>query len=146
MEDKDFMEFGKRMLNFALKDDIDNFQPLGEIVENTIRYESPDVPTVANHLNMSFDLTKRQAKEVRRIFEPQTKPDNLKYPKRHRKWRVQKKWFNRFQKQLYVKKTVGVAFDGDTSDLHSPVIYGKIYDAILKKEGGRKSSIQFFAK
>lgn len=41
---------------------------------------------------------RKAARDFRRMVKPQTKPDNLKYPKRKRAWRIVKKWFNRFER------------------------------------------------
>ena len=52
-------------------------------------------------------------KSVRNLFKalmPQTKPDNLKYPNKKRKWRIRKKWFNRYEKQTWIGRRM-VAVD-----------------------------------
>lgn len=70
MEDKDFMEFGKRMLYFAPKDDIDNLQPLGEIVENSIEFEDAEpVSYPKGDMSFSFELDKPMEIDLKSFYE-----------------------------------------------------------------------------
>lgn len=51
-----------------------------------------------NALTYSVAVSRKAARDFRRMVKPQTKPDNLKYPNRKRAWRVVKKWFNRYER------------------------------------------------
>lgn len=103
MEDEDFMEFGKRMLYFAPKDDINNLQPLGEIVEKSVSFDNDtQVKLPKDESGFSFELKEPPTMTIERsIVIVQGKdyihrPKNLKYPNKKRKLRVLKKWKKRF--------------------------------------------------
>lgn len=100
MEDKDFMEFGKRMLYFAPKDDINNLQPLGEIVEKSVSFETKEPPTMA----IERSIVIQQGEDYIH------RPKNLKYPNKKRKLRVLKKWKKRFgityAERIYIPKAI----------------------------------------
>ena len=50
----------------------------------------------------SFSMPKTSQKNLFKSLMPQTKPYNLKYPDKKRKWRIRKKWFNRYEKKILI--------------------------------------------
>lgn len=73
-----------------------------------------------------------------------TKPDNLKYPNKHRKWRIQKKWFNRYQKEWMIRK-VSVEWIVNDLGVQMP-IHKEISDVKLRKGGGKLRNYEIIAK
>lgn len=70
MEDKDFMEFGKRMLYFAPKGDIDNLQPLGEIVESSSELEDAEpMAYPKGDMSFKFELDKPMEIDLKSFYE-----------------------------------------------------------------------------
>lgn len=63
--------------------------------------------------------------------KPQNKPTNLKYPTRKRKFRVRKKWFNRYEKKAWLSRCLG--FDSIEGGLQMKP--RQITDAKLSKQG-----------
>lgn len=72
-----------------------------------------------------------------------TKPDNLKYPNKHRKWRIQKKWFNRYQKEWMVRKMFIEYIVNDLGVLQP--ILKDIKDVKLRKDGGKLRSYEIIS-
>lgn len=72
-----------------------------------------------------------------------TKPDNLKYPNKHRKWRIQKKWFNRYQKEWMIRKTSIEYIINDLGILQP--IHKDIKDIKLRKGGSKLRRCEIIA-
>lgn len=54
----------------------------------------------------NFTINNRKlVKQIRRMFYPQTQPENIRKGK-HRPLRVLKKWFNRYQRKWFIGSTV----------------------------------------
>ena len=65
----------------------------------------------------NFTINNRKlVKQIRRMFYPQTQPENIRKGK-HRPLRVLKKWFNRYQRKWFI---------GSTDCIYSRVNYGWI--------------------
>lgn len=62
--------------------------------------------------------------------KPQNKPTNLKYPTRKRKFRIRKKWFNRYEKEAWLSRCIG--FDSIKGGLE--MTPRQIIDAKLSKQ------------
>lgn len=92
---------------------------------------------------LKFD-SRKAAREFRRMVEPQTKPYNLKHPKRKRAWRIIKKWFNRYERpeiQRNHRTVIMRSQNGDT-------INGIITDVRISKStlGGHRQDRSYTVK
>lgn len=85
-------------------------------------------------------MSHKDAQALRRLCTPQTKPYNLKYPHKHRKWRVQKKWFNRYGR----KAIIGGILRAEPKDGGKPLCF-KITDVKMNKAGRHKVSYSYFS-
>ena len=99
--------------------------------------------TQANPLKMSYNCSvtmgKKQARELRQIYNPLTRPAHIS-PKKKISWRLIKKWFNRYEKPIWLKRTVmAVSKDGKTR------IQAQITSIKIHKAGGRKRDYSFTA-
>lgn len=65
----------------------------------------------------NFTINNRKlAKQIRRMFYPQTQPENIRKGK-HRPFRVIKKWFNRYLRKRLIGSTVIVSINGNKLQL-----------------------------
>lgn len=65
----------------------------------------------------SFTIKSRKlVKQIRRMFYPQTQPENIRKGK-HRPFRVIKKWFNRYQRKRLIGSTVIASINGNKLQL-----------------------------
>lgn len=93
-------------------------------------FMSPTTFTATCDLQMS----KASRKELRK-FLITDRPWNLKYPNKKRKWRVVKKWFNRYEKPL-LKHGV---YDTPFGEI-------EVYSATLRKAGGHNKNVEIEAR
>lgn len=104
----------------------------------------PDIiksPVPAAPVKMSYScgmtMSKKQSREMRQIFNPLTRPVHIS-PKKKVSWRLIKKWFNRYEKPIWLKRTVmAVSKDGKTR------IQARITSVKIHKAGGRKCDYTF---
>ena len=99
------------------------------------------VPTVPVKMSYSCSMTmsKKQSREMRQIFNPLTRPAHIS-PKKKVSWRLVKKWFNRYEKPVWLKRTVmAVSKDGKTR------IQTRITSVKIHKAGGRSRVYSFTA-
>lgn len=76
---------------------------------------------------------------MRQIFNPLTRPAPH-IAKEKVSWRLIKKWFNRYEKPIWLKRTVmAVSKDGKTR------IQARITSVKIHKAGGRKRDYSFTA-
>ena len=100
-----------------------------------------------NSLSLFFDAPIMSFEKFQKaLFKNRylTKPDNLKYPNKHRKWRIQKKWFNRYQKE-WMTRTVSVEWIENDLGVLQP-IHKEISDVKLRKGGGKLRNYEIIAK
>lgn len=121
---------------FANKDDM-NFKPLN-IIKGSAKLciEEEWEPAVKlNPTNFSYSFNIR-SKNLKWLFW-QIQPDNLKYPTKYRKrkWRVKKKWFNRYEKP----RLIGCIVKATNIDSQQHLIGKVIVDTKLRKAGGHKA-------
>lgn len=90
----------------------------------------------AGQYSWGVSMNAKSSKALRKLLYPITKPENLKYPNKHRKWRIQKKWFNRYEKQTLIGRTVLI-------DYSIPIT---ITDVKIEKAGNRKRTYNITAK
>lgn len=90
-------------LFFANKDDME-LKPLNIVEDSVLVPETPTIPSPPlTSFNASFNMPKK--KNLDFLFW-QDRPSSLKYPNKKRKWRVRKKWFNRYEKPRYIGSEV----------------------------------------
>lgn len=132
------MTLGKPdMLYFAPKDNINNLKPLGEPFKNSALFEEKEpVATTAT----SYSVNIRPPKGFWKYIKPQIKPYNLKYPNKKRKWRIQKKWFNRYEKYHFLGNRICV------ERIDGMPFYAEITEVKLMKGGCNKRNLQFYAQ
>lgn len=87
----------------------------------------------------TLKASKKEAKALRRLIQPKVRPDNLKYPRKHRKWRVAKKWFNRYEKHLIIGMRLIV---GDKTGAK----YNAVVTGVRMAKGGHTRNFDFTAK
>lgn len=100
-----------------------------------------------NSLSWSFDAPTMSFEKFYKALAKNrypTKPDNLKYPNKHRKWRIQKKWFNRYQKEWMTRKVSVEWIENDLGVLQP--IHKEISDVKLRKGGGKLRNYEIIAK
>lgn len=100
-------------------------------------------PALARPVKMSYScgvtMSKKQARELRQILNPLTRPAHIS-PKKKVLWRLIKKWFNRYEKPIWLKRTVmAVSKDGKTR------IQAQITSVKIHKAGGRNRDYSFTA-
>ena len=87
----------------------------------------------------SVTMSKKQAREMRQILNPLRRPAHIS-PKKKVSWRLIKKWFNRYEKPIWLIRTVmAVSKDGKTR------VQAKITSVKIHKAGGRKRDYSFTA-
>lgn len=100
-------------------------------------------PIPAKPVKMSYScsvtMSKKQAREMRQILNPLTRPAHIS-PKKKVSWRLIKKWFNRYEKPIWLKRTVmAVSKDGKTR------IQVRITGVKIHKAGGHRRDYKFEA-
>lgn len=92
-------------------------------------------------LNYSFTATmnKKEARNLRSILNPLTRPAHIS-PKKKVSWRLVKKWFNRYEKPEWLKRSFVVV------DKTGKKINVQITHVRITKEGNRKRSYIFECK
>lgn len=84
-------------------------------------------------------MSRKQRKALREMFHPLTRPAHIT-PSRKVKWRLVKKWFNRYEKpRLIGSRMMAQAPDG----YRLPI---EIADVRISKAGGHRRNISFTAK
>lgn len=104
----------------------------------------PDIiksPVPAAPVKMSYScsmtMNKKQSREMRQIFNLLTRPAHIS-PKKKVSWRLVKKWFNRYEKPIWLQRTVmAVSKDG------SQKVNAQITDVRISKAGGHKRNYTF---
>lgn len=108
------------------------------MLPDVIKSPVPAAPVKMSY-NCSMTMSKKQMREMRQIFYPLTRPAHIS-PKKKVSWRLIKKWFNRYEKPVWLKRTVmAVSKDGKTR------IQAKITSVKIHKAGGRKRDYSFTA-
>ena len=62
---------------------------------------TPSAPPMKYTSTATLAMTRRQKKEIHRLLYPLTRPAHIS-PKRRVKWRLQQKWFNRYEKRFWI--------------------------------------------
>lgn len=98
------------------------------------------VPAPPTKLSCSAKLvmSKKQARELRRMLNPLTRPAQVS-PRKKVAWRLVRKWFNRYEKPTLIDRSVvAVAKDGTQLPM-------RITNVRISKAGGQKRSYNFEA-
>lgn len=82
-----------------------------------------------NSFSVSTTMPNKSIRSLFKALNPPTKPENLKYPNKKRKWRIRKKWFNRYEKKAWIGRHM-VAVDKAGNKINMEITSVK-----LKKEG-----------
>lgn len=100
-----------------------------------INSQYPAPPTKLCH---KAKMDKKAARNLYRLFCPLTRPAHIS-PKKKVKWRLVKKWFNRYEKATWIDRFFTVtSLDGTTTKM-------RVIDIRLKKAGGHKRDYDFTA-
>lgn len=84
-------------------------------------------------------MIKKQAREMRRLLSPPTRPAQV-LPRKKVAWRLMRKWFNRYEKPRLIGACVtAISKDGKTQ------IPMRITNVRINKAGGRKRDYKFEA-
>lgn len=84
-------------------------------------------------------MNKKQARALRQLFCPPTRPAHVP-PQKKVKWRLQKKWFNRYEKQNIIGCTM--LAESKTGEQ----ITMRVTNVRILKGGGHKRTYDFTAK
>ena len=90
----------------------------------------------------SFNATmgKKDAKQFNQLIHPQTRPSHIS-PMRKVKWRLVKKWFNRYEKpQLLNRIITATSKDGKTR------IEAQVIDVKVNKDGDHRKVYEIISK
>lgn len=115
---------------FANKDDMD-FKPIKVINNPALKPATPIAVAPAKPYRCVFNLPKKGAWK---FLLWQDRPSNLKYPYKNRKWRIKKKWFNRYEKP----RLIGSVVKSTNIESEQSLIGKVIVDVKLRKAGGHK--------
>lgn len=108
------------------------------MLPDVIKLPVPAAPVKMSY-SCSMTMNKKQARKMRQIFNPLTRPAHIS-PKKKVSLRLIKKWFNRYEKPIWLKHTVmAVSKDGKTR------IQARITSVKIHKAGGRKRDYSFTA-
>lgn len=118
---------GESQLFFANKDDID-FKPIKVINNPVLAPETPIAFAPSEPYSCSFKLSK----DAWKFLFWQDRPSNLKYFYKNRKWRVKKKWFNRYEKP----RLIGGKIRAEERD-------AIVTNVTLRKGGGHYSTFTY---
>lgn len=69
----------------------------------------------------------RHSQQRARMMLPPLHPDNIKHPNRTPKWRLRKKWFNRYVKPFYLQKMMVPIFNGKNAFTHIGIIDARLF-------------------
>lgn len=92
----------------------------------------PAPPTKLSYSCSLSAMSKKQRRECRRLFYPLTRPAHIS-PKKKVSWRLTKKWFNRYQKPVWLKRTV----TADSEDGKTQVL-ARVTGVKISKAGGHR--------
>lgn len=107
---------------------------LPDIIKPTI----PGAPTKLS-CSCTLSMNKKEAQKLRPLFNPLSRPAQVS-PRKRVKWRLVKKWFNRYEKQRFVGLLVkAVAHSGH-------ILIMEITDVKILKAGGSKKDYYYTAK
>lgn len=84
-------------------------------------------------------MSKKERRELNRIFSPLIRPARIPATRRA-KWRLVKKWFNRYEKQTLIGRTVIVATKGGKQ------IATRITNVKIEKAGGYRRNYLFTSR
>lgn len=95
--------------------------------------------TTTPSISFNATLNKKEARKWRSILNPLTRPAHIS-PKKKVSWRLVKKWFNRYEKPEWLKRSfVAVGKDGKKFN-------GQITHVRIIKNGNHKCSYIFECK
>lgn len=95
--------------------------------------------TTISSINFNATLSKKEARKWRTILNPLTRPAYIS-PKKKVSWRLVKKWFNRYEKPEWLKRSfVAVGKDGTKINV-------QITHVRITKSGNHKHSYIFECK
>lgn len=86
-----------------------------------------------NSFSTSFLMPGKSMKKLFKALIPPTKPENLKYPNKKRKWRIKKKWFNRYEKKTWIGRRM-IAEDKNGNKINMEITSVKISKQGLRFE------------
>ena len=127
---------GESQLFFVNKYDMD-FKPLKVINNSILEPETPIAIAPAKPYRCSFTLPKG----AWNFLFWQDRPSNLKYPNKKRKWRVKKKWFNRYEKP----RMIGCVMKATNIESEQHLIGKVVVDVKLRKAGGNEVRYDYIA-
>lgn len=100
----------------------------------------PAPPTKLSYSCSLPAMSKKQWREWRRLVNPLTRPAHIS-PKKKVSWRLIKKWFNRYEKPLWLTRTVtAVSKDGKTQ------VRARVTGVKISKDGGHRRTYTLDAK
>lgn len=106
------------------------------MLSDIIKPAVPAAPVKMSY-SCSITLSKKQSREMRQILNPLMRPAHIS-PKKKVSWRLVKKWFNRYEKPVWLKRTVmAVSKDGKTR------IQARITSVKIHKAGGHTREFLF---
>lgn len=101
-----------------------------------IKSPAPAPPTKLS-CSAKLVMSKKQARELRRMLNPLTRPTQVS-PRKKVAWRLVRKWFNRYEKPTLIgRDVVAVSKDGKTQ------IPMRIKNVRISKAGSHKRSYEF---
>lgn len=101
-----------------------------------INSPAPEPPRKMSY-SFSASISKKDARKLRLLVNPLTHPAHIS-PKKKVSWRLTKKWFNRYEKPIWLQRTVtAVSKDG------SQKVNARITDVRITKAGGHKREYTF---
>lgn len=103
---------------------------------NIINSPAPEAPRKMTY-SCSATISKKEARKLHLLLNPLTRPAHIS-PKKKVSWRLTKKWFNRYEKPEWLKRTVmAVSKDGKTQ------MQARITNVRITKAGGHKRDYTF---
>lgn len=101
-----------------------------------INSPAPEPPRKMSY-SFSASISKKDARKLRLLVNPLTRPAHIS-PKKKVSWRLTKKWFNRYEKPIWLQRTItAVSKDG------SQEVNARITDVRITKAGGHKREYTF---
>lgn len=100
---------------------------------------TPPAPPTKFTATASLAMTRKQKKEIYRLLYPLTRPAHIS-PKKRVKWRLQQKWFKRYEKRSWIgRMLMAEAKDGQRISMH-------VTDIRRSKDGGHGYNLDIDAK
>lgn len=88
----------------------------------------------------SATINKKEARKLHLLVHPLTRPAHIS-PNKKVSWRLVKKWFNRYEKPIWLKRTVMVVANAGKDPIQA-----RITDAHITKVGGHIQNLSISCK